>query len=92
MGVSLSPIVRDFVFSRNKSIASIGPVYTATQILPSGSREIWKDISQIPAMQEIPFIGEAFRRTLHAVGGRELDPLPTPSWARSLGPVDQPPL
>lgn len=72
MGVSLAPIVRNLAFDRNKNIASIGPVYTFTQLLPNMGSELWHDLSQVPAFREGP-VAEFTSRSLQSISGRQYD-------------------
>ena len=72
IGVSLSPIMRDLLFDRSKSVFNIGPVYTAMTLLPRAVGELWQNVSSLEAFRDSPF-GEPVQRVGQAVSVYPLD-------------------
>ena len=57
-GVSMSPFLRDSFFGRSRAIWDIGPIYTATHVVPQVGKEIYKDL--YPTLKDVPGYSEIY--------------------------------
>jgi hypothetical protein len=80
MGVTLNPALRSLFFGRRKAIWDIGPIYTATELLPAVAKELYYDA--YPAFRDVP----GFEGLYRALTGRE-----PPKVALPPPPAELPP-
>jgi hypothetical protein len=53
IGVSLSPLTRDLFFGASKQITAVGPIYTATKLVPELMGELYRDFGQVPGVDPL---------------------------------------